>query len=370
MKMSWRSESSDGEEGLGQASDQLLHRYQPARASPTPISSELEEEREVARCIKRHRAKGLFSITFSDFCLSRRRRKLSGKAVILLFVIEFLERAAYFSALGNILPIFLNKKVNSLTGALLQSVALNIVAQIFYPLAGWIADVWVGRYRMMRWSFGLLWFGYAGLAFSFAIIGLRRDSWIYIYSVWFVLVSVGSAGVQVNLIPFAADQVLYKTSDELSSFFYWYYWIRNLAGLAYSISFTCTSTTTSDVYIIIVACVATALVTLTIVLTIVLKDWLADEQERQNPPKMIIGVLLNAVSAKRPQDRSAFSFTGNSSRPHRLDLAKRQHGGKFSEEEVEDVKTFGRILFLLLSAAGIFTVYAGVSTSLWPVLLL
>ena len=357
------SMDSDSEEGGPLISEEeVLIRHHDTETCPSSATSDLEAE--VNRDVKRYRAKGLFSITCRDFCQSRRRRRLSGKAVVLVFVIEFLERVAYYSALGNIIPVFLSvTSLSSSEEALVQSLVDNIVAQLLYPLAGWIADGWVGRYRMVRWCMWVLWVGYAGVAISFAVHPNKNPADGYntiLLPLLFVVISMGSAGVQVNLIPFGADQILYKTSDELSSYFYWYYWVRNLAGLIYALSFACFKRDV-DVYIITAACIAVGALTLAIVLTILLKEWLSDDQERQNPPKMIVSVLLNATTAKRPQDRSAFSFTGFARQPQRLDLAKIQHGGKFSEETVEDVKTFGRVMLLLLSVGGVLTLYTGVS---------
>ena len=47
--------------------------------------------------------------------------------------------------------------------------------------------------------------------------------------------------------------------------------------------------------------------------------------------------------------RSAFTY---GEVPSRLDLAKNRYGGPFTTEEVEDVKTFGRILLVLISLFG------------------
>ncbi|CAI8051360.1 Solute carrier family 15 member 4 [Geodia barretti] len=173
----------------------------------------------------------------------------------------------------------------------------------------------------------------------------------------FVLIAVGSSGVEVNLIPFGADALLYKTSEELSSYFYWYYWGRNLGALAYILSFLVHgSTTHTALFSLSIA----AALTLALSLSFICENWLSDDQERQNSPKLIWNILRCAFRAERPQARSAFSFTGEASRPQRLDLAKRQHGGKFHSEEVEDVKTFLRLLLLLFSIGGALTVYTGI----------
>ena len=67
-------------------------------------------------------------------------------------------------------------------------------------------------------------------------------------------------------------------------------------------------------------------------------------------------MLRYASTAKRPLERSAFSFDGRPM-PSRIDLAKQTHHGIFSDEKVEDVKTFLRILVFLVSLLGFLCVY-------------
>ena len=185
-----------------------------------------------------------------------------------------------------------------------------------------------------------------------------KSSDLYTVIFLFLLIAVGSAGVQVNLIPFGADIVLYKTSEELSSYFYWNYWGRNLGGLAYALSLFCNA---SDQYLAWSAFIAAFALTLALSLIFLCGKWLTDDQAHQNPPKLIWNVLCYAFSTQRPTARSAFSFTGEVERPSRLDLAKLQHGGRFCAEEVEDVKTFLQLLLLLFSIGGALAVYTGVS---------
>ena len=70
---------------------------------------------------------------------------------------------------------------------------------------------------------------------------------------------------------------------------------------------------------------------------------------RINPVKHIFKVLKYARHRSQPVFRSAFTY---GEVPSRLDLAKNRYGGPFTTEEVEDVKTFGRILLVLISLFG------------------
>ena len=68
-----------------------------------------------------------------------------------------------------------------------------------------------------------------------------------------------------------------------------------------------------------------------------------------NPVKHVFKVLNYARHHSQPVFRSAFTY---GEVPSRLDLAKNRYGGPFTTEEVEDVKTFSRILLVLISLFG------------------
>ena len=70
-----------------------------------------------------------------------------------------------------------------------------------------------------------------------------------------------------------------------------------------------------------------------------------------NPFKNIYRVLKYAWKHKVPERRSAFTYWEENI-PPRIDLGKDKYGGPFTTEEVEDTKTFLRILPLLLCLFG------------------
>ena len=59
----------------------------------------------------------------------------------------------------------------------------------------------------------------------------------------------------------------------------------------------------------------------------------------KSPVKLIAKVLRYAARNSRPTRRSAFTYW-QEEEPSRLDMGKEKFGGPFTEEEVEDVKTF------------------------------
>ena len=70
-----------------------------------------------------------------------------------------------------------------------------------------------------------------------------------------------------------------------------------------------------------------------------------------NPFKNIYKVLKYSWNHKVPEHRSAFTYWEEDI-PRRIDLGKSKYGGSFTNEEVEDTKTFLRILPLLLCLFG------------------
>ena len=83
--------------------------------------------------------------------------------------------------------------------------------------------------------------------------------------------------------------------------------------------------------------------TLSILSDCCFSHWLVKEPVTNNPLKLIYQVLKYAVKNKYPRLRSAFTYWED--RPYsRIDLGKNKYGGPFTIEQVEDVKTFFRIL--------------------------
>ena len=66
----------------------------------------------------------------------------------------------------------------------------------------------------------------------------------------------------------------------------------------------------------------------------------------QNPFKLIYKVIRYAIKQKHPRCRSAFTYCEDEL-PSRIDFGKSKYGGPFTTEQVEDVKTFLRLLLMV-----------------------
>ena len=72
---------------------------------------------------------------------------------------------------------------------------------------------------------------------------------------------------------------------------------------------------------------------------------------------------------KYPLHRSTFTYSDNYI-PSRLDFAKERYGGPFKTEQVENVKTFLRILVVLLSLDPVFMLEVPASYFVFPLICL
>ena len=236
---------------------------------------------------------------------------------------------------------------------------MDMLAQLLIPIFGWIADARVGRYNLLHFSMWFLLFSYGLITLLFTLPENTITGNHYLLPIWMIIINIGSAGFQATAIPFGADQILYGPSEQISSFFYWYYWLRNLGAIFLYLSFNCTNFNTQW-HGIVFGAIATASMSVALILNATLNGWFFIDRERRNPLWNIVKIFLASIKAKRPQIRSAFSFS-NLAAPTRMDLTKEVHGGQFDSEEVENAKTVGRILMVLLSVSGALIVYRGVS---------
>jgi hypothetical protein len=235
---------------------------------------------------------------------------------------------------------------------------MDMLAQLLFPIFGWIADARVGRYNMFHFSMWFLWFSYGLITLLFSLDD--TVSWNrYLLPIWMIVINIGSAAFQATTIPFGADQIVYGSSEQISSFFYWYYWLRNLGSFFLYLSFTCTNFDTQW-HGIVFGLVATASMSIALILNAALNGWFFIDPEKRDPLWNIIKIFVATIKAKRPQIRSAFSFS-NLPAPTRMDLTKTVHGGQFESEEVENAKTVGRIVMVILSMSGALITYRGVS---------
>uniref|UniRef100_A0A1X7U398 Uncharacterized protein n=1 Tax=Amphimedon queenslandica TaxID=400682 RepID=A0A1X7U398_AMPQE len=143
-----------------------------------------------------------------------------------------------------------------------------------------------------------------------------------------------------NIIQYNIDQLVGASADELNFVIDWHILSEPLVLFLFYL-LQCLFYSTSGVS-----------VSLVLVSHSFFKHKLENITLIKNPIKLIVRVLCYARKHKYPENRSALTYWEEDA-PSRLDLGKDKYGGPFTEEEVEDVKTFFRVLPLFI---GVITI--------------
>ena len=229
---------------------------------------------------------------------------------------------------------------------------ITTVLWALMPVAGWVGDSLLGRYRAIIIGFFLL-------SISFLVILsvciILQFNWASIPAFLLLFVSqtmavVGSGNVATNMLPFIIDQMIGASADDITAAVQWCFWTFSAGLLTRNLS-VCINIAQVQKYILL----AFGFLGLAVVLITdcLFHKWLDVHFKRGNPFKTIFRVINYARKTKYPEHRSALTYF-DEEEPSRLDYGKHKFGGPFTEEEVEDVKTIVRLLPLVLSLAGAY----------------
>ena len=265
----------------------------------------------------------------------------------------------------------LSNRITSLTG--------SGVLFLFYPLMGHLTDVYLTRYLSLKWSFGVLILVGCLSAFCEGIdvalstiwnLSVQHSEGEVFFFVILVVYAVGLGLFQANSIQFGLDQLLEAPTPKLIAFIHWYYLAKNVGSLGLFYVFASCTFTLEEVNMITNGTIKRLwhgnfdksknivfLIAISIAITAVLVKFCTTKKQFYiqkaglNPFKNIYKVLKYSWMNKVPEHRSAFTYWEEDI-PRRIDLGKNKYGGPFTNEEVEDTKTFLRILPLLLCLFG------------------
>ena len=246
---------------------------------------------------------------------------------------------------------------------------------LVYPLLGYLADVYLTRYRTVKFGIISIIIGEAGVILysifaavidsKFPNIQVSDNAAEALFSAIAAVVVIGIGLFEANAIQFGLDQLLEHPTPKLVAFIHWYYWAHNvgrlLAFYAYYGAYLAVIKTlqilfptklslqkilsAGEVFILILITVAI------LVLFCISKKYFYVQRAGLNPFKKIYQVLKYAWQHNVPAHRSAFTYWEEDIPPC-IDLGKNKYGGPFTTEEVEDTKTFLRILPLLFCLFG------------------
>ncbi len=309
-----------------------------------------------------------------SFCLSwlsKSKKIPRSKAAFMILIWNVIVSMTYAAVIvgAMAIPLILLKMapyvvVNYIVIGVYAGIALLQI--LFYPLGGLLADVFYGRHKIMLGSFFHIGSGYLFLV----VLGMiwltsHNAKEIVIVTACIgtlvaLLLITGFTGFQANAVQFGLDQLLEASSEELSVFLHWYVWTDDVGTLL------------SHLIGAIIVCnfplrnavkyfpLPTFLISGVLIFISCYKyTWFRSEPHTRNPYGTIFKVLKFAVKHDKPLRRSAMTFCDDE-RPTRLDFAKQRFGGPFTTEEVEDVKTFLRILVMLLAIGPIFYLHVAI----------
>ena len=278
--------------------------------------------------------------------LSYKPRKFSSKGAVLVLVWQFLVFCGAFVA-HLVTP---NQK---------WSVFLEVTAVIPLLLAaiisGWLADTKVGRSRVVQAGLFLTWLGVVlttvGSILSSSVHTASDTINGIIVALQFLALYTAYGGMAVfftNVVQFGLEQMPDASSDAMTAFISWITIVTCLGEGAQGIvralpSFRWISYQDAYVFRSIIGCV---LLSVAMCSKFLFSHWLIDHRQNHHPLKTVYRVLKFAKQHKYPVNRSAFTYWEEEI-PSRIDLGKSKYGGPFTTEEVEDVKTFFRILLIL-----------------------
>ena len=263
-------------------------------------------------------------------------RKLRNKGAIIILLWNFLAISTYN---------YLEKATNVPYEKHIGTVALGCTL----PLAGWLADVYIGRYKVIRWSIWIMWIG-SMLATASSVVAQLVENYnkinIIISFVVVLAIATRLRGYQANIIQLGLDQLQDASTTEITAFIRWYVWtvFSSLAVFSFS-----TQECLQQYYVLGELLVCTC-ITAAISAVFMLDSGLVKEPMTQNPFKLIYKVIHYAIKHKHPQCRSAFTYCEDEL-PSRIDFGKSKYGGPFTTEQVEDIKTFLCLLVIITIAS-------------------
>ena len=273
-------------------------------------------------------------------------RKITNKGAILLLIKNFFVITLFFYIV-RILSVF-------------HGIPCFIVWGITLPVIGWLADVRLGRHKVIQWSMWIMWAGFI-LATASSVVAQLVESYSAVHEkvswVLVVVAAAGFGGYQANVIQFGMDQLHDASTDEITSFISWYVWTSFSGGVLVDFANVCAP---KDYQILTEFMVCVSL-SAALAVSILSDKYLIKEPLTQNPFKLVYNVLKYAIKTKHPRCRSAFTYCEDEL-PSRIDFGKSKYGGPFTTEQVEDVKTFIRLLFIVTFGCTIPTLVAVVNS--------
>lgn len=287
------------------------------------------------------------------------------KEIILVLLLNALFSTAIYGVSSEVLKLIIGAEY-----VLTRSLVMHGVTQVLFPVAGHLADTYVGRHNVIRFSLWTAWIGYATLGFSFSLEKHLGDitslnQYIMLPACYMVL-SISYVCFTATILPFGMDQMQGASHEHYRSFFHWWYWTLNVGVVVVNVPEYCKSWL--GLSVIFQVGIGVGCITIALILDALFSHWFVIEPSwcLTSPLHQIAKVMRYVSTAPRQQRiPSLVRHELPLGLGSRMDLAKRRYGGRWESEEVEDVRTFCRMLGMLLALGLPVFSYSGVMTYLF-----
>ena len=229
-----------------------------------------------------------------------------------------------------------------------------------FPVYGYLGERWTRYYVIMTATF----VASSGCLLLEIVLFLENSIDEIIVSVLVftgaVVSSCGMGLFSANIIQFSADQLPGASSQQLTSFARWWvfalffalfvmFWFVNFLLLVLNQNLS------RYMYIMLVGLLSIAGIMIGVCFR---RKFTIEPPRSVDPVKLIYQVIKYAWKHKYPERPSSFTYTDNNT-PSRLDFGKERYGGPFTTDQVESMKSFVRILTVLLPS--LFSWYVCIS---------
>jgi len=165
------------------------------------------------------------------------------------------------------------------------------------------------------------------------------------------VISVGSAPIVTSLFQLAMEQIPEASANQASSLVSWFVFSTALgmwmSGVMGSVYYNCITSfdDQSYRYLPCFKLIFAAIIALVLCSNLLIKHRLLDYFPASHSLRLIYNVVKYMLQNKSPKKRSALTYWEDKP-PSRLNLGKSKYGGPFTNEQVEDVKTFLQMTIL------------------------
>ena len=266
---------------------------------------------------------------------------------------------AFWSVVELVSPVYkgLGRSKNKIHLTYLVVLPSSLLVLVALPLTGWLADSRFGNFKVFRAGCVLMFLGNVLLCVCTIVdanLDLSEYQALFICCILAVLLSLfaslaGGSACLVTVFQLGLDQLPDASSAGIINYVLLFW---SMVSLGIWIS--------NSIFMIVASCIEHMLSVQTLSLIPVLcmcvmlssfflfdrKQFIIEPKSHQSL-RIIYRVLKFAVKHKAPLNRSALTYWEENI-PSRLDLGKSRYGGPFTTEQVEDVKTFFRLLLVLL----------------------